>query len=164
MRSRHVVLLTAPTADVRLPPVYHEQRRATTPESTPVEVFIPGDLNLFRISADVGRPHLAQFWCNASPFRINTCKSVSKQTTSTPFRMNTYEKRGRGVQLLLTRIPKARFGNAKRPPDVPVRGDLSSTNHAPPVPEHHPRHTHPPMPQSAPSTPPAIPRPSTVTP
>jgi hypothetical protein len=30
-------------------------------------------------------------------FRINTCKSVSKQTTLTPFRMNTYEKpKGRG--------------------------------------------------------------------
>ena len=30
-------------------------------------------------------------------FRINTCKSVSKQTTLTAFRMNTYEKpRGRG--------------------------------------------------------------------
>jgi hypothetical protein len=34
----------------------------------------------------------AQFWCNISPFRINTCKSVSKQRTSTSFRMNTYEK------------------------------------------------------------------------
>jgi hypothetical protein len=32
------------------------------------------------------------------PFRINTCKSVSKQTTLIPFRMNTYEKQGgRGV-------------------------------------------------------------------
>jgi hypothetical protein len=27
-----------------------------------------------------------------STFRINTCKSVSKQTTLTPFRMNTYQK------------------------------------------------------------------------
>src|SRR5260370_29421053 len=34
----------------------------------------------------------AQFWCNISPFRINTCKSVSKQRTLTTFRMNTYEK------------------------------------------------------------------------
>jgi len=33
-----------------------------------------------------------------TPFRINTCKSVSKQATLTPFRINTYEKRGgRGV-------------------------------------------------------------------
>jgi hypothetical protein len=35
----------------------------------------------------------------ASPvttFRINTCKSVSKQRTLTAFRMNTYEKRGGG--------------------------------------------------------------------
>jgi hypothetical protein len=30
-------------------------------------------------------------------FRINTCKSVSKQTTLTLFRMNTYEKHGGGV-------------------------------------------------------------------
>ena len=27
-----------------------------------------------------------------TPFRINTCKSVSKQTTLTPFRITTYEK------------------------------------------------------------------------
>src|SRR5712691_3033359 len=29
-------------------------------------------------------------------FRINTCKSVSKQSTLTTFRMNTYAKRGEG--------------------------------------------------------------------
>jgi hypothetical protein len=39
--------------------------------------------------------NLAQFWCNVSPFRINTYKSVSKQRTLTIFRMNTYEKTGR---------------------------------------------------------------------
>src|SRR5260370_42355436 len=33
-------------------------------------------------------------------FRINTCKSVSKQTTLTPFRMNTYEKPGGGGGVL----------------------------------------------------------------
>ncbi len=31
-----------------------------------------------------------------TPFRINTCKSVSKQRTLTRFRINTYEKRGEG--------------------------------------------------------------------
>ncbi len=31
-----------------------------------------------------------------TPFRINTCKSVSKQRTLTSFRMNTYEKQGEG--------------------------------------------------------------------
>ena len=31
-----------------------------------------------------------------STFRINTCKSVSKQTTLTPFRINTCEKTGGG--------------------------------------------------------------------
>src|SRR6266567_7543042 len=40
-------------------------------------------------------PRFAPFWCNASPFRINTSKSVSKQTTSTLFRMNTYGKHTR---------------------------------------------------------------------
>src|ERR1700731_5495880 len=36
--------------------------------------------------------------CDAplTTFRINTCKSVSKQTTLTPFRMNTYAKPGGG--------------------------------------------------------------------
>ncbi len=43
----------------------------------------------------------AQFWGNVTPFRINTCKSVSKQRTSTTFRMNTYEKtRGVGGLIL----------------------------------------------------------------
>src|SRR5712664_4976365 len=40
--------------------------------------------------------HFAQFWCNVSPFRMNTYKSVSKQRTLTPFRINTYEKQGGG--------------------------------------------------------------------
>src|SRR5258708_31956653 len=31
-----------------------------------------------------------------SPFRMNTCKSGSKQRTLTTFRMNTYEKQGEG--------------------------------------------------------------------
>src|SRR5260370_27500236 len=44
--------------------------------------------------------HPAQFWCNVSPFRINTCKGVSKQTTLTLFRINTYEKTGGGGPLL----------------------------------------------------------------
>jgi len=32
-----------------------------------------------------------------SPFKINTCESVSKQRTLTTFRMNTYIKTGGGV-------------------------------------------------------------------
>ena len=35
----------------------------------------------------------------ANLFRINTCKSVSKQTTLTTFRINTYEKPGGGVSM-----------------------------------------------------------------
>jgi hypothetical protein len=35
-----------------------------------------------------------------NPSRINTCKSITKQTTLTIFRMNTYEKQGVGGILL----------------------------------------------------------------
>src|SRR5229473_2515561 len=34
-------------------------------------------------------------------FRINTCKSVSKQRTLTTFRMNTYEKQGEGGPVIV---------------------------------------------------------------
>src|SRR5258708_38404529 len=40
-----------------------------------------------------GVPHLPRVTYS---FRMNTCKSVSKQRTLTPFRMNTYEKQGGG--------------------------------------------------------------------
>ncbi len=46
----------------------------------------------------------AQFLCNVSLFRINTCKSVSKQRTSTSFRMNTYEKTREGLILTSSSI------------------------------------------------------------
>jgi hypothetical protein len=41
-----------------------------------------------------------------SIFRINTCKSVSKQTTLTPFIINTYEKPGRGRAMKAARHEK----------------------------------------------------------
>src|SRR5258707_828350 len=42
--------------------------------------------------------------CPRKPFRMNTCKSVSKQRTLTPCRMNTYEKhRGVGGAAFLAR-------------------------------------------------------------
>src|SRR5260370_36772167 len=90
MLARHAVPLTTPKADVCL-------AAATLLESTLVEVFILNSLNLFRMNTFCGSPRFAQFWCNLSPFTINTCKSVSKQTTLSPFRMNTYKKhRGGG--------------------------------------------------------------------
>jgi hypothetical protein len=66
-------------------------------ESTLIEILILNNLNLF----SVGRPLFAKFWCNVNPFRINTCKSVSKQMTLTLFRMNTYEKQGGGVAVMV---------------------------------------------------------------
>ena len=48
-----------------------------------------------------------------STFRMNTCKSVSKQRTLSPFRMNTYAKtRGRGVLLLTVRAQSRCRGRA----------------------------------------------------
>src|SRR5258707_746841 len=41
-------------------------------------------------------PRNPRFMTASISLRINTCKSVSKQTTLTPFRMNTCEKRGEG--------------------------------------------------------------------
>jgi len=52
----------------------------------------PPRINTYKRQGE--RPLFAQLWCHVSPFRMNTCKSVSKQRTLTPFRMNTYEKHG----------------------------------------------------------------------
>src|SRR5712664_2574438 len=49
----------------------------------------------------------AHFPSAPKSFRINTCKSLSKQTTLTLFRINTYEKHRRRGLLLLTRNLKA---------------------------------------------------------
>ena len=56
----------------------------------------------FGLSAGAEAPGAAQpqdaDLAHANTFGINTCKSVSKQTTLTPFRINTYRKpRGRGA-------------------------------------------------------------------
>ncbi len=47
----------------------------------------------------------AQFWCDINSFRINTCKSVSKQTTLSRFRINTCEKQGEGEGVRKARPP-----------------------------------------------------------
>jgi hypothetical protein len=93
MLADHVFPLPA-AADVCLPSVYPEQRRVTSLESTLAEVFSLNSLNLSGMNTCHGKPHFAQFWCNVSPFRINTCKSASKQTALSMFRINTYEKTG----------------------------------------------------------------------
>src|SRR6267143_3808421 len=78
---------------------YKRTRSVTHLESTLIEVFIPSNSKFFRLNIykkQGKRPLFAQFWCNVNPFRINTCKSVSKQRTLTSFRMNTYGKQGEG--------------------------------------------------------------------
>jgi hypothetical protein len=52
-------------------------------------------------------------WVSASTFRINTCKSVSKQTTLSSFRINTYEKPREGVTY------KCRLRDRKRKQQIP---------------------------------------------
>jgi hypothetical protein len=80
-------------------------------------VLILNNLKLFRInicwSSPVGNRRIAQFWCNVTPFRINTSKSVSNGRTLSPLRINTYEKTGEGaVKWVLARLL----------PDGPVPG------------------------------------------
>ena len=50
------------------------------------------------------RPLLPSHPLSVSTFRINTCESVSKQTTSSPFRINTYEKTGEGAPVAQVRL------------------------------------------------------------
>src|SRR5712664_1991223 len=72
----------------------------------------------------------AHFPSAPKSFRINTCKSLSKQTTLTLFRINTYEKhRGRGL-LLLTRNLNAPFCHSSACPRL-CRG--LPTSHESPV-------------------------------
>src|SRR5437879_2756819 len=96
MLVRHAVLLTPAPADVCLPLACPEQRRATPLESTLVEVFILNSLNLFRINTFYDLPRFAQFWCNATPFRIQHFQKCVKTNDFISLRMNTYEKTGEG--------------------------------------------------------------------
>src|SRR6266852_5652343 len=50
-----------------------------------------------------------------NPFRINTCKSVSKQRTLSSFRINTCEKRGRGLPNAPHRASAPRMRQFARP-------------------------------------------------
>jgi hypothetical protein len=55
--------------------------------------------------------HFAKGCKNTEPatlttFRINTCKSVSKQRTLTPSRINTYKKQGKGGAPALPRLQR----------------------------------------------------------
>jgi hypothetical protein len=68
-------------------------------------------------------------------FAINTYKSVSKQTTSTPFRMNTYEKpRGKGPLLLTSypmRIAVLTSAARKDPSAFPAKSPFSANSPTP---------------------------------
>src|SRR2546425_5946222 len=104
MPAHHAVLLTAQGSDPRpLPTILLESTLIGK-----LQVFILNNLKPFRMNQITKSPHFAQFWCTVNPFRINTCKSVSKQTTLTSFRINTYEKQGeggRGPQTVNNLIP-----------------------------------------------------------
>src|SRR5713226_2942785 len=90
MPDGRAVLLTAQGSDPRLlPTILLESTLIGT-----LQVFILNSLKPFRMNKIAKSPYFAQFWCTVNPFRINTCKSVSKQTTLTSFRINTYEKQG----------------------------------------------------------------------
>ncbi len=66
------------------------------------------------------RAHLANGCKNSetatlTTFRINTCKSVSKQRTLTPLRINTYKKPGEGGTATLPRLQRP--ASSIRPPE-----------------------------------------------
>ena len=79
----------------------------TTPSgSTLTEVFILNNSKLVRMNPykeRAVRAPFAPFWCNLSPFRINTYRNVRKcckqktYATAKPFRCNTYKKQGVGT-------------------------------------------------------------------
>src|SRR5260370_7905303 len=64
-------------------------------------------------------------------FRMNTSKSVSKQRTSSPFRMNTYEKQGRGAPVLLNQQSSKEFLHQPRIRTPPI--SLPSHHHHSPA-------------------------------
>src|SRR5260370_13371446 len=76
----------------------------TTPSgSTLTEVFILNNSRLLRMNPykeRAVRAPFAPFWCNLSPFRINTYRNVRKcckqktYASAKPFRCNTYKKPG----------------------------------------------------------------------
>jgi len=93
-------------------PVYIESHPPRNAAFTSRMNLRDASIQPFRSAAPYG-------WQNPSSnlFRINTCKSVSKQTTLTIFRINTYEKhRGEGV-LLLTRQTSAVGGSVSTASD-----------------------------------------------
>jgi hypothetical protein len=53
-----------------------------------------GKMEALDVACKNTSPGYALLWRKL--FTINTCKTVTKQTTLTPFRMNTYEKQGEG--------------------------------------------------------------------
>jgi hypothetical protein len=71
---------------VNIAVLYPEQRRGAPAHSPRSPAFCEGGHPSCRIPL--------------TPFRMNTCKSVTKQTTLSPFRMNTYAKTGGGVPYL----------------------------------------------------------------
>ncbi len=75
---------------------------------------------LYRFSCPITRiPRLR------NSFRMNTCKSVSKQSTLTPLRMNTYEKhKGMRVLLLTTHPMKVQFVHPGGTHEGPVAGNV----------------------------------------
>jgi hypothetical protein len=59
----------------------------------------PGTVSGSILSDTPGWAAQGEYEFFASTFRMNTCKSITKQTTSTPFKINTYEKPGGGGTL-----------------------------------------------------------------
>jgi len=121
-----------PSSSISSPPACHPER------TRGISLHGPRSPNRASLPP-IFRKHL-------SPFRMNTCESVSKQRTLTPFRMNTCGKRGRGYPIIVNHVshhfPHGSPGAQAFPPVLPcpgsvgfarpvLRGILSTTRHSP---------------------------------
>src|SRR5713226_1120047 len=101
--------------------LFYKNTRGGIPLSRPqgAQIIPLGEHTLPHLSPLPGRSRIS--------FRINTCKSVSKQTTLSTFRINTYEKPGEGGPSPLP-PRKVRTGTQGEACPIPTKNQQLRTN------------------------------------
>jgi hypothetical protein len=111
---------------ISLPPLCRSQKSQPLYNQANPDSFskTPGVGRAERIRGTRGAGHFQDAsLVPASPFRINTCKSVSKQTTLSSFRITTYEKPREGGDV---QMPSARLSSRTRSPGFGERCEGSA--------------------------------------